>query len=172
MSAPFLAEIRMFGGNFAPRGWAFCNGQILSIAQNTALFALLGTTYGGNGTTNFGLPNLQDRTPMFWGDGPGLTQRFIGETSGTSSVTLISNQMTSHNHLGSGSTSSGADSSPNNETFGTLGRGRTGIYTTVAPTVQMAPTTITGGNQPHNNRQPYLGLTFIIALQGIFPSRN
>ena len=172
MSQPFVGEIKMFGGNFAPRNYAFCNGQLLSIAQNTALFSLLGTNYGGNGTTTFGLPNLQNRTPMFWGQGPGLTDRTIGEIGGESNVTLITSEMAQHNHTMPASTSSGTDGSPNSEAFGTLGRGRTGIYSSTAPTVQMAPTTISGGGQPHNNRQPYLGITFIIALFGIFPSRN
>src|SRR5689334_10120851 len=98
MSEPFLGEIRMFGGNFAPRGWAFCNGQILSIAQNTALFSLLGTTYGGNGQTTFALPNLQCRLPMHFGNGPGLTPRSLGEMGGTETVTILTNQMPMHNH--------------------------------------------------------------------------
>ncbi|MEP6900145.1 MAG: tail fiber protein [Actinomycetota bacterium] len=172
MSEPFIAEIRMFGGNFAPRGWALCNGQIMSIAQNTALFSILGTTYGGNGTNNFGLPNLQSNAPMGAGQGPGLTDRSLGEIGGSSSVTLTQSEMATHIHTVNAATAGAADSSPNGEVFGSAGRGRTGIFTNVAPTVQMAPVSVVGGSQPHNNRQPYLAVSFIIALQGIFPSRN
>ncbi len=173
MSEPFLGEIKMFAGNFAPRGYAFCSGQILSIAQNTALFALLGTQYGGNGQTTFALPDLQNRTPMFWGQGPGLTPRSIGESGGSSNVTLITQQITQHNHQQSANgTIAGDQPSPANNAFGVLGRGRPQVYTTTAPTVQMQPTAIAGSGQPHNNRQPYLGISFIIAVQGIFPSRN
>src|SRR5437868_2425626 len=112
MSEPFLGEIRMFAGNFAPTGWAFCNGQILSIAQNTALFSLLGTTYGGNGQTTFGLPNLQGRVPMHWGTGAGLTPRTLGETSGSENVTLLSTQMPAHTHSIEASTGQGDQFSP------------------------------------------------------------
>jgi microcystin-dependent protein len=171
MSDPFIAEIRMFGGNFAPRFWAFCNGQLLPIAQNTALFALVGTTYGGNGQTTFGLPNLLDRTPIGRGQGPGLSIRDLGEQGGAESVTLLSTQIPQHTHTVPASTSAGADVSPNNETFGIMGRGRAQIYSNVAPTVPMAPTASGGGSQPHPNRQPYLTVTFIIALSGVFPPR-
>ena len=173
MSEPFLGEIKMFAGNFAPRGYAFCSGQLIPIAQNTALFSLLGTQYGGNGQTTFALPDLQNRTPMFWGQGPGLTPRSIGESSGSSNVTLITQQITQHIHQQSASgTVSGDQTSPANNAFGILGRGRPQVYSTTAPNVQMLPTAIAGGGQPHNNRQPYLGITFIIATQGIFPARN
>lgn len=182
---PFIGEIMMVGFNFAPRGWALCNGQILSIAQNTALFSLLGTTYGGNGQTTFGLPNLQGRVPMHWGHGPGLTPRDIGETGGTESVTLLLTEIPSHTHqvtLPPGGASSGPGNSPS--PIGTfpaqIDDGQGGVlnaYSTTAtgPTgssrlpFSSAPT---GGNQPHNNLQPYLCVTFIIALQGIFPSRG
>ncbi len=173
MASPFLAQIRIFAGNFAPRGNARCDGQILPIAQNTAVFSLLGTTYGGNGQTTFALPDLRDRVPMHTGNGPGLTQRFLGEAGGTSTVTLISAELPSHNHLANASATAGTDSSPTNENFGAGGgRGRPSIYTATAPTIPMAPASAAGGNQPHNNLQPYLGLTFIIALQGVFPARN
>lgn len=172
MSNPFVGEIRMFAGNFAPVGHAMCSGQVMSISQNTALFSLLGTTYGGNGTSTFGLPNLLDRVPMDWGNGPGLTPRTIGELSGQSSVTLLTTEIPLHTHNFPASASAGSDSSPSNESYGVLGRGRPGAYTTTAPTVQMATTAIGGGSSPHNNRQPYLGVTFIIATQGVYPSRN
>lgn len=173
MTEPFLAEIRIFAGNFAPRSWAFCNGQLLSIAQNTALFSLLGVTYGGDGRTTFGLPNLMGRAPMHWGDGPGLTPRVLGETSGATSVTLTTNTMPAHTHnlMASSSPASGRDPTNN-----PLARSRGGnayqsnVNQNVVSLAQQAVMP-NGGSQPHNNMQPYLGLTFIIAIQGIFPSR-
>lgn len=172
MSSPFLGEIKMFAGNFPPRGYSLCNGQLIPISQNTALFSLLGTFYGGNGTTTFALPNMQNNAPMHQGNGPGLTPRVIGETGGSSNVTLLSTQMPQHNHTAGASTAAAGDTTPNTETFGTNGRGRPPLYASAAPSIAMAPTTNNGGNLPHNNRQPYLGVTFIIAVQGIFPSRN
>lgn len=172
MAEPFLAEIKMFGGNYPPRGYAFCDGQLLNISQNTALFSLLGTAYGGNGQTTFGLPGLRDRTPMGWGSGPGLTPRVLGENFGASTVSLILSELPSHTHPLAASSSSGSSDSPSSAFFGTIGRGRAPIYSSTAPTVQMSPTGIGGGGQPHNNRQPYLGMYFIIALEGIFPPRN
>jgi microcystin-dependent protein len=136
------------------------------------LFSILGTTYGGNGTTTFGLPNLQSRVPMFWGQGPGLSQHFIGEMSGENAVTLTTSTMPSHNHtLGCNTAQTGA--SPENATFSGNARIGNGYASSGTP-VQMNPQAIqlTGGSQPHNNMQPYLGLTFIIALQGVFPPRN
>ena len=175
MSDPFVAEIRMFGGNFAPRGWAFCNGQILSIAQNTALFSLLGTTYGGNGQTTFALPNLQDRSPMHQGQGPGLTDRVLGETSGSQTVTLLASEMPAHAHQPQADASASGQASPAGATWGAGGRGRPPAYAAnPAPAAALSPQALAtiGGSQPHNNRSPYLGVSFIIALQGIFPSRN
>ena len=177
MSEPYVAEIKMFAGNFAPRGYAFCSGQLLSIAQNTALFALLGTNYGGDGRVTFGLPDLQGRAPMYWGQGPGLTQRFIGELGGEQNVTLISTEMPAHNHFLQCNVSGGASNNPQGATFGAALRGSPPFYTaqpTQQQTVPMAPQAlgITGGSQPHNNMQPYLAVSFIIALQGIFPPRN
>jgi len=172
MSQPFLGEIRMFGCNFAPRGWALCNGQILSIAQNTALFSLLGTFYGGNGTTNFALPNLQSRSPMHIGQGPGLSPRDIGEQGGNEGVTLISAQIPQHNHL-LGAQSSRADRA--NATGASLAQGAQSIYIGgTSPNAQLSPqsTSLAGGNQPHNNLQPYLVISFCIAMQGIYPSRS
>lgn len=176
MSEPFLGEIRMFGGNFAPRGWALCNGQLLSIAQNSALFSLLGTTYGGDGVTTFALPNLQGRFPMHWGTGPGLTPRTIGEQAGTENVTLISTQMPTHTHLASANSGDGNSTSPQGNVWATAvdaNSQQVSAFGTTANTV-MNPQAIgtSGGNQPHNNMQPYLCVTFLIALQGIYPSRS
>ena len=176
MSEPFLAEIKMFAGNFAPRGYAFCNGQIMPLSQNTALFALLGVNYGGNGQSTFGLPNLQNSAPMFWGNGPGLTPRDIGEIGGESAVTLLITELPMHTHgIPASSSAPGDTESPANAAFGNQARGRTQVYTgTGTPPVQMALQSVSpvGGNQPHNNMQPYLGINFIIATQGIFPARN
>jgi microcystin-dependent protein len=172
MATPFLGEIVIVPYNFAPRGFAFCDGQILPISQNTALFSLLGTTYGGNGTTNFALPDLQGRTPVSSGQGPGLTDRGLGESAGEVNVTLLAQEMPAHNHALSVSTDK-ADRS-----------NATGNYFAVPPDptyVQQAgagvgvtagAVPIAGGGQPHNNRSPYLVLNFVIALQGIFPARN
>jgi microcystin-dependent protein len=172
---PFLAEIRMFGGNFAPTGWALCNGQLMSISQNTALFALLGTTYGGDGRVTFGLPNLQGSTPMQQGQGAGLSPRYLGETGGSPYVTLLQSEMPLHTHTALGVSDAGTETSPANATWAQSLSGRVGlnIYSTQAPNQTMAPQTVlpTGGSQPHNNMPPYLTITFIIALQGIFPQR-
>jgi microcystin-dependent protein len=175
---PFVAEIRIFAGNFAPVGWALCDGQLLPISQNTALFSLLGTNYGGNGTSNFALPNLQGSSPLGYGQGAGLTQRILGETGGEQTVTLNQNELPAHSHIVQGTTGTAA-ASPANATFGTGARGRPPAYgnpTTpvVQPTVEMNPamTAATGGNQAHDNMPPYLALTFIIALQGVYPARS
>lgn len=181
MSNPFIAEIRIFAGNFAPRGWAFCQGQIMSIAQNTALFSLLGTTYGGNGQTTFGLPDLRGRVPIQQGQGPGLSPRTLGEVGGTETVTLISTQMPAHNHTIGASTSPGNIANPSNNTLAvgqvTVNGGTelVNMYVgSTAPNVALNAQTagVAGGSQPHNNMQPFLAINYIIALQGIFPSRN
>lgn len=176
MTAPFIGEIKMFAGTFAPRNYALCNGQILPISQNTALFSLLGTTYGGNGTTNFALPDLRGRAPMHPGTGAGLSQHVLGEMSGENNVTLLSTQMPIHNHPISGAVI--ANSSPSNTPASNT------LFTNSSPNqlygaalgtpVNLAPQSVTlsGGSQPHNNTQPYLGVNFIIALFGIFPARN
>lgn len=166
---PFLGEIMMFGGNFAPRGWALCNGQLLPIAQNTALFSLLGTNYGGDGRSTFGLPNLQGRAPMFYGTGPGLSAYQIGEMSGVESVTLGVNAIPSHTHTMQGTGDDDQSASP----IGAVaGRGESPLYRS-APDTDFAPDAlaVAGGSQPHNNMQPFLTVTFVIALQGLFPSR-
>ncbi|HEY7281681.1 MAG TPA: tail fiber protein [Actinomycetota bacterium] len=170
MSEPFLGEIRIFPYNFAPRGWAFCNGQILSISQNTALFALLGTTYGGNGQTTFALPDLRGRVAIHQGQGPGLSPYDLGEQSGVETVTLIGTQMPQHNHLVNAANNDATDSAPVGNVPAVI---PSGGYTTTA-TGQMSPSMVgqAGGSQPHTNVQPFLTLSFCIALQGIFPSRN
>ena len=175
MSNPFVAEIRIFTGNFAPKGWAQCDGQLMSISQNTALFSLLGTTYGGDGKSNFALPNLQGCAPMQAGQGPGLSLRDLGETGGEQTVTLLQTEMPAHNH-GVQAASAGGLPGPGNNAWAAGGKGRPAPFAASAPqtNVQMNPlgTTITGGNLPHNNLPPFLGLTFIIALQGVFPPRS
>ncbi|MDQ2838416.1 MAG: tail fiber protein [Actinomycetota bacterium] len=174
MTDPFLAEIRIFSGNFAPNGWALCNGQLMPISQNTALFSLLGTTYGGDGRSTFGLPNLQGSAPMQQGQGPGLSQRFLGEQAGETSVTLLQSEMPMHTHRAMGYNANGTTGPANAVWAESInGRATVNMYSPTAPNVMMNVTTtqLTGGNQPHNNMQPYLGLTFIIALQGIFPQR-
>ena len=176
MSEPFLGEIRMFGGNFAPVGWAFCSGQLLPIAQNTALFSLLGTTYGGNGQTTFALPDLRGRVPMSFGQGPGLSPRNLGEAAGSEGVTLLTTQMPSHNHAANGATGNATAPSPQGGVWAQQvdSQGGTGNGYTAAPNTTMSPQAIgqAGGNQPHDNLQPYLCVNFIIALQGIYPSRS
>lgn len=175
MSTPFIGEIRMFGGNFPPRGHALCNGQLLSISQNSALFSILGVNYGGDGRVTFGLPNLQGRAAIGVGQGNGLTNRYLGEIAGEPSVTLNTNEMPAHNHTANASGGSGNSPSPTNAIWSASGVGRTpdAAYANSGNST-MAPNTLTpsGGNQPHNNFPPYLAVTFIIALNGIFPPRN
>ena len=177
MAEPFIGQIIIFGGNFAIRGYAMCNGQILSIAQNTALFSLLGTTYGGNGQTTFALPNLQGRVPIHFGQGPGLSSYSLGQQAGTETTTLILNNMPAHNHLIRTSSSDGNDSAPAPTTVPgvvKVGSSTANAYTSAAPDTNFSPNavSIAGGSQPFNNIQPYLALNFLIALEGIFPSRN
>lgn len=176
MSEPFVAEVRIFAGNFAPRGWAFCNGQLLPISQNTALFSLIGTTYGGDGRTTTALPNLEDRVPMHPGRGPGLTARRLGERGGTEMVTLTEAQMPNHSHTMSASSSPGERAGPvTNGVSNALARGTgSSQYTDQTNTVALADEAVpsTGGGQPHNNLQPHLVLNFIIALVGLYPSRS
>jgi len=175
MTDPFLAEIRMFAGDFAPNGWALCNGQLMSISQNTALFSLLGTNYGGDGRVTFGLPDLTGTAPMQQGDGPGLSSRILGEVGGEASVTLISSEMPVHTHQVNAVDASGDTTTPDGALWASalLGRVGTNMYSGAAPNQSMSPmsTGITGGSLPHNNMPPYLTVTFIIALQGIFPAR-
>ena len=175
MSNPFLAEIRIFTGNFAPKGWALCDGQLLPISQNTALFSLLGTTYGGDGKSNFALPNLQGCAPLHPGQGPGLSLRDLGEISGEQTVTLLTAEMPAHSHGVQAVASGGGLPGPGNNAWASGLKGHPPAYVASNPVtnVQMNPfaVSVTGGNLPHNNMPPFLGLTFIIALQGVFPSR-
>jgi microcystin-dependent protein len=180
MADPFVAEIRIFGFNFAPTGWAMCNGQILPISQNTALFSLLGTFYGGDGKSNFALPNLQGSAAMHTGQGPGLSQRFLGEMSGSQAVTLVAADMPAHTHSFNAVNSNAAVQNPQGAALA-KGRyasgtqnGAVAFYQTAAPNVTMAPNSVAvaGGSLPHNNLQPYLTLNFCIALQGVYPPRN
>lgn len=171
MSTPFIGDIRMFAGNFAPRGWLFCNGQLLPINQNQALFALLGTTYGGNGTTTFQLPNLQGRVPVDDGNGAGLPPVALGQAGGAENVTLTVAQMPVHTHQLNALSSAGTQAGPGGGVWASASPGR---YSAGAPNVQMNPAAVglAGSSQPHSNMIPYLAVSFIIALQGIFPSRN
>ena len=182
MTQPFVGEIRMFGGNFAPRNWMLCTGQLLAIAQYQALFSLLGTTYGGNGTTNFALPNLQSRVTVGQGNGAGLTPRSIGETGGQETITLTTGQMPAHMHGFNASLtvgSSGGQTPSSSVVLGTpSGSGDFYVLNDgsqpppTAGTLPAAACSYAGGNQPHENIMPVLCVTYIIAIAGIFPSRN
>lgn len=174
MSEPFVAEIRIFAGNFAPRGWAFCNGQLLPISQNTALFSLIGTTYGGDGRTTTALPNLQGRAPMHPGSGPGLTSRRLGEKVGVETVTLNEAQIPNHSHSMKVSTKSGDSNLPDGNMFAKSSIPLASVYSADAPTSDKYGGTLSnaGGTQAHNNMQPFLSLNYIIALVGLYPSRS
>jgi microcystin-dependent protein len=172
VSDPFVAEIRMFGFNFAPSGWAQCNGQLLPISQNTALFSLLGTQYGGDGQYTFALPNLQGRVPMHHGQGQGLSERFIGEAAGVESVTLLSSEIPAHTHTLQASSLGGEGNDPSGQALTAAIGG--GLYNTVhTPTAPLDAQALAaaGGSLPHNNMQPYRVVSFCIALQGIYPPR-
>ena len=179
MIDPFVAQISIFPYTFAPKGWAFCNGQLLPLSQNTALFSLVGTTYGGDGKSTFALPNLQGCAAVHQGQGPGLSERFMGEQAGSEFVTLLVSEIPAHAHhmqarVGAGTTTNPSGAVPSTmawvsgAAFGQI-RG----YSTGAPNTQMNLQTLapTGGSLPHNNMQPYLTLSFCIALQGVFPVR-
>lgn len=173
MADPFIAEIRIFPFSFAPRGWASCDGQLLPLSQNTALFSLLGTTYGGNGKSNFALPNLQGSAPMHPGQGPGLSERYLGESGGSETVTLLQSEMPSHSHQVNASGGPANLQSPAPDRV--LGRANGATYRDNPDNlVALAPEAVApaGGSQPHNNMQPYLTLGFNIALQGVFPPRG
>ncbi len=174
MSEPFTAEIRIFAGNFAPRGWAFCNGQLLPVAQNTALFSLIGTTYGGDGRTTTALPNLQGRAAMHPGRGPGLTSRRLGQRGGVEMVTLSEAQMPNHSHTVQASNDQANTNDPsNNNPSRSAGRGAN-RYKASGTQVDMASRSLvsSGDSQPHDNMQPFLAINFIIALVGLYPSRS
>lgn len=168
MGTPYLGEIRVVSFNFPPKGWAFCNGQILSIAQNQALFSLLGTTYGGNGTQTFALPNLQGRVPIHLGNG-----YFQGQIGGETAVTIAALNMPAHSHQARGVSTTANEVSPSGNTWAASVDNPYSINSNIG-TVAMNPASVSqvGGTQPHDNLQPYLVLTYVIALQGIFPSRN
>jgi microcystin-dependent protein len=172
MADPFIAEIRIFGFNFAPRFWAFCDGQILSIAQNTALFSLLGTTYGGNGQSTFALPDMRGSAPMFFGQGPGLSLRDLGERAGMETVTLVTSEIPAHQHTLAGLNQPANSTSPAGNVLARSSGGA--AYSTASNPVNMNAQAIdvAGGSQPHNNMMPYLTLNFCIALAGIFPPRQ
>jgi microcystin-dependent protein len=173
MSTPFVGEIKNFGFNFAPRGFALCQGQLLPISQNTALFSILGTTYGGNGTSNFALPDLRGRVPVSAGQGLGLSNYLLGESTGTENVSLISSQMPAHGHNagcfnGDGDSYTGGNAIPAKDTAG-----GNNVYSSPSGSLMNGgAVTVTGGGLPHNNLQPYLVVNYCIALQGIFPARN
>jgi microcystin-dependent protein len=169
MANPFLGEIRMFAGSFAPAGWALCNGQPMSISENDALFTLIGTTYGGDGQETFNLPNLQSRVPMHIGNGV-----VLGEAGGVESVTLTVNQSPAHSHPLLGSTALGSNTNPQNAVLAQDNIAGADLYIEDTPTANMAATAIVpvGGSQPHENMQPYLVINFIISLFGVFPPAN
>lgn len=172
MADPFVAEIRIFPFNFAPRGWAWCDGQLMPLSQNTALFSLLGTTYGGNGKSNFALPDLQGRAPMHPGQGPGLSLHDLGETGGSETVTLLESEIPSHSHAMRASQADGLEGTPAGQDAAT-GIG-VNMYAAPGAIVQMSGQALApaGGDQPHNNLQPFLTFYFCIALQGVFPPRG
>jgi microcystin-dependent protein len=170
----YIGSIVLFAGNFAPRGWAFCQGQLLPIAQNAALFSILGTTYGGDGRTTFALPDLRGRGPIGTGQGPGLTNVTLGQQVGSEQVTLTVNQMPAHSHLVACNSSAGGNADPAGNVPGNAGGLSAPKVYANAATANMAPTMISaaGGNQPVSVQQPSLGLNYIICLEGLFPSRN
>jgi microcystin-dependent protein len=177
MSEPFVAEIRIVAFNFAPRGWAFCDGQLLPIAQNTALFSLIGTTYGGDGRTTTALPNLRDRAPMHPGRGPGLTSRRLGERVGTETVTLSEAQIPNHSHemrvaQAFPTTNIPAGLYPSRHIDEATGRPYSDNNPTLNTDFSSSEMATTGGNQAHINMQPFLGLNYVIALVGLYPSRS
>lgn len=174
MADPFVAEIRLFPFNFSPRGWAWCDGQLMPLSQNTALFSLLGTTYGGNGKSNFALPDLQGRAPMHPGQGPGLSLHDLGEIGGSEAVTLLESEIPSHNHTLSTVGGTPVSRDPTGAVWAGNARSPMLAYANGAADSLMAPDSISeaGGNQPHNNMQPYLTMYFCIALQGVFPPRG
>jgi microcystin-dependent protein len=180
MAAPFVAEVRIWACNFAPTGWALCAGQLLPISQNTALFSLIGTFYGGDGKSTFALPNFQGNVPIHQGQGPGLSEYFLGEQGGSQTVTLINTEIPSHSHSLNADNGFGSGADPTNNLYeagqwsAPPNTGTVPAYTSAAPNTQLGPQAIApaGGSNPHNNMMPYLTLNFTIALQGIYPARN
>ncbi|HYL72835.1 MAG TPA: tail fiber protein [Bryobacteraceae bacterium] len=174
MADPFVAEIRIFPFNFPPKGWAWCDGQLMPISQNTALFSLLGTTYGGDGKSNFALPNMQGNAPMHPGQGPGLSLHDLGETGGSETVTLLESEIPAHSHNLMATSSTSSKPSPAGNSFARVSGATPYLAPAGAALAQMSDQTIApaGGDQPHNNMMPYLTLYFNIALQGVFPPRT
>lgn len=174
MAETYVGEIRIFTGNFAPRDWALCNGQLLPITQYPVLYAVLGTQFGGDGKTNFALPNLQNKVPLHQGAGPGLTPRAFAATGGEATVTLTVNQIPAHSHMPNNQSTPTSDNPQGSVWSNTGSKSGASVYSTSSPDVAMNPLAIqpTGGSQPHNNMQPYLGLNFIIALDGEFPPKG
>jgi len=178
MSNPFVAEIRIFAGNFAPKGWALCDAQLMPISQNTALFSLLGTTYGGDGRSNFALPNLQGSAPLQAGQGAGLSLRDLGETGGEQAVTLLQTEMPAHSHGVQANSGGGDVNNPSSAAWAKAHTGKTPIniyndsISSGGVSMSSQALQIAGSSFPHNNMPPYLTLTFIIALQGVFPARS
>lgn len=169
---PFVAEIRLFPFNFAPKGWAMCDGQLLPISQNTALFSLLGTTYGGNGTSNFALPNLQGAVALHPGQGPGLSDYDLGQAGGSETITLLTSEIPSHSHQAKCSSTTGNDYGPAGDFWAPDVTGNPQYGTTAATTMAADAVGAGGSSLPHNNMQPYLVLNYCIALQGVFPPRS
>lgn len=178
MSDPFMGEVRMFGGNYAPAGWALCNGQLLSISNYSALFSLLGTVYGGNGQTTFAVPDLRGRVPVHQGSGPGLTPRALGEIAGVENVTLLTNNLPQHSHTLNATSAPGNQEGPANALPATPTGGATPYLYVIPGTSTLNPTAMAndilpaGGSASHPNMMPSLCVNFIIALQGVFPARN
>lgn len=173
-ASPFIGEIMIFAGNFAPKGWAFCNGQLLPISQNTALYSLLGTTYGGNGQTTFALPDLRSRMPNHAGQGLGLSSYVLGQSGGTENHTLLTTEMPSHTHNLAARNDAGNSTAAAGNIFAKEATGQTSVYSNQLPNAAMASGAIApaGGSQPFSIQPPYLTLNYCIALEGIFPSRN
>jgi microcystin-dependent protein len=171
MGQPYVGEIRMFGGNFAPAGWMTCDGQLIAISENDTLFNLIGTTYGGDGQETFALPSLNGRVPVHMGQGTGQNYT-IGELAGASTVTLTTNQIPIHSHYAAASLDNAAANTPNGNVTGHVGAAQ--IYTAVPPSVNMGGSSLqsSGGSQPHDNMQPYLAYTYIISMFGVYPSPN
>jgi microcystin-dependent protein len=174
MGTPYVGEIRMFGGNFAPAGWAFCNGQTLPISENEVLFNLIGTTYGGDGQQTFNLPDLQGRAPIHMGQGPGLSNRIIGESAGVEQVTITAQQLPQHTHTANGGTAGNLDSPAGNFWSADAGANVAAYNTAATGGASMAPAAIgpAGGSQPHDNMQGFQAISFIISLFGIFPTQS
>ncbi len=171
-ATPFIGTIMLFGGNFAPRGWVFCQGQLLAISQFDAFFALIGTTYGGDGIQTFAVPDLRSRVPVHQGQGPGLSNYVMGQQAGTETVTLISNQIPIHSHTVGVSSSAASTGTPSAGVTLGVSTAETYIADTADGSMNAQSIGLAGGSQPHDNLQPYLALNYVIATEGIFPSRN